>query len=186
MTSCLIFSFLADDSLSLPNQEDILHKLIPNVWAFLVQLLAFIVMVIIVIKFAYKPVKNYLKKREDFVADQLKSAKEKESLAQEQLEKSEKEIRRSRLEASQMVEQAKQDAKKVQEKMIQETEEEIARRKKNAEEEMLLEKKQAQEEIRADIIDVAFEASEALLKREVEKKDNQKFLDEFLDKMDEE
>lgn len=55
------------DGLSLPTGDDFVSKVFPNIWAFLVQLLAFIIMSIIVIKFAYKPVKNFLHKEENML-----------------------------------------------------------------------------------------------------------------------
>lgn len=179
------FNFL-DDNIALPNQDDIIHKLVPNVWAFLVQLLALIVMALIVIKFAYKPVRKYLKKREDFMENEMKSAKNNNLLSQKNLEESERNLKKSRLEATEIIDKAKQDAQKIQEEMISDAKEEVNRRKKQAEEEVRLEKKQAQEEIKGDVIDVAFEASEALLKREVKKEDNEKFLNEFIDGLNKE
>ena len=185
MTLLSAFNVLSDD-ISLPNQDDIIHKLIPNVWAFLVQLLALIVMILVVIKFAYKPVKNYLKKREDFLENEMKSTKENNLLAKKNLEDSERNLRSSRLEATEILDKAKVDAQKIHDEMILNAEEEVARRKKKAEEEVLLEKKEAREEMKGEVVDVALEASKALLGREVRKQDNEKFLNEFIDGLNKE
>ena len=64
------------DGLSLPAGDDFVSKVFPNIWAFLVQLLAFIIMSIIVIKFAYKPVKKFLAQRREYVEEHLSKAEE--------------------------------------------------------------------------------------------------------------
>lgn len=58
---------ILSDGLTLPNGEDFVNKVFPNIWAFLVQLFAFIIMSLIVIKFAYKPVSNFLKKEKNLL-----------------------------------------------------------------------------------------------------------------------
>lgn len=171
---------------TLPSGEDIINKLIPNIPSFLVQFTAFVLIAVVVIKFAYKPVAKYIKARQDFVESQLKSAKEKETFAQENFQKSEESIRKSRVEASAIVDKAKTDAIKAKEEIIAKLDEEIAAKRKQAEEDIIRERKQAEEDIKEDIIDVALVASSALLKREVSDDDNKKFLDEFITSLDKE
>ena len=60
---------ILSDGLGLPSGEDFVNKVFPNIWAFLVQLIAFIIMAVIVVKFAYKPVKNFLNKRREYIAN---------------------------------------------------------------------------------------------------------------------
>ena len=171
---------------TLPNGQDIINKLIPNIPAFLVQLTAFILMAVVVIKFAYKPVAKFIKARQDFVSEQLKSAKEKEAIAEDNLQKSKEAIKNSRVEAAAIIEKAKADALKTREEIITKIDDEVALRRKQAEEDILRDRKQAEEEIKEDIIDVALVASSALLKREVSDDDNKKFLDEFITSLDKE
>ena len=53
------------DGLGLPTGEDFVNKVFPNIPSFVVQLAAFIILSIIVIKFAYKPVSKFIKKRRE-------------------------------------------------------------------------------------------------------------------------
>lgn len=170
----------------LPEGGEIVGKLIPNITSFLVQLVAFILMVLVVCKFAYKPVAKYIKTRQDYLESQMKSAKEKEAKASENLLESEKAIKESRVEASNIIEKAKVDALKAREYIITKVDDEVALKRKQAEEDILRERKQAEEDIKEDIIDVALTASSALLKREVSDDDNKKFLDEFITSLDKE
>lgn len=168
---------------SIINPSDIINKIIPNFWSFLVQLLAFLVLVFIVIKFAYKPVNKYLTERQNFMANELKSAKEMEQNASLNLEKSKQELNKVRSEANEIIEKAKLDAVKTKEGIIASANEEIALKHKQLKEEITLEKKQAQEEIRDDIIDVALLASSEVLKRSVNDADHEKMVNDFINEL---
>lgn len=53
---------ILDNSPSLPNKDDYISKIIPNWVSFTAQLGALIVLIIMIIIFAYKPVKKIIKK----------------------------------------------------------------------------------------------------------------------------
>ena len=67
------FWLLLDDDISgtITDNIGITDKLVPNLWAFLTQLLAFAVMCVAVIFLAYKPIHRYLQKRQDYIANNL-------------------------------------------------------------------------------------------------------------------
>ncbi len=161
--------------------DDIFNKIIPSWPSFVVQLIAFLIMVFIVIKFGYKPVKNYIVKRQEFMTNELKSAKEKEEEATLNLQTSKQELNKIRSEANSIIEKAKVDALKTKEEIIASANQEVAMKQKQLEEEIALEKKQAQEEIRNDIIDVALLASSKVLQRDINDDDHQKMVNEFID-----
>ncbi len=168
----------ADNTIVDPN--DIIHKLIPNFWGFLVQLLAFIILAILVIKFAYKPVNKYITARQNFMESELKSAKEKEEMASNNLQISKQELNATRANANNIIEKAKQDAMKEKESILASTNEEIAMKHKLLEEEIILEKKQAEEEIQKGIVDVALLASEKVLEREINDEDHRRLVNDFI------
>ena len=62
------------------------QKLIPNWLSFVVQFLSFLVLLLVVFFLAYKPVKKILKKRADYVEDEIKQAKENNAQAQASIE----------------------------------------------------------------------------------------------------
>ena len=62
------------------------EKLIPNWLSFVVQLLSFLVLLLVVFFFAYKPVKKILKKRADYVENEIHEAKESNAQAQASVE----------------------------------------------------------------------------------------------------
>lgn len=172
--------YLLSDGPSLPNGNDFVNKVFPNIWSFLVQLIAFIIMSIIVIKFAYKPVHNYLKKREEFIRNNLSSAQEKKALADKLNLEAENNLNNSRKEALGIIEEACNEAEKTKQKLLDETKREISSKKIEFEQELLLEKKKTLKEIQDEVVDLALNASSKLLSREVDSNDNKKLLDDFI------
>ena len=69
-----IFGSVALGSCKGPTTEEFMEKLFPNVWDALAVFLAFVVLLIAVFYFAYKPVKKLLKQRGDYVEDKIKTA----------------------------------------------------------------------------------------------------------------
>lgn len=165
----------------MPSGDSFIGKIIPNVWAFLVQILALIVLVIIFIIFAYKPVKKIIKKRQDFIQEQIDSAQNQNQEAEENLKQSQANIVDSYKKANQIIEDAKKQTLVEQQQIVDKTKQEIAKMKDDAQKDIELKKQAAQEEIKKEIIDVAFMASNELLKRETKTSDNEKLVEQFIE-----
>ena len=67
------------------SKEDFIDKLFPNPWDALAVFLAFIVLLLAVFYFAYKPVKKLIKQRGDYVEDKIKTAETREKESQKLL-----------------------------------------------------------------------------------------------------
>lgn len=174
LTSC------STDELGNSLSDSIEAKLIPNIWAFLVQLLAFIVLIIVVTKFAYKPVRKYLDKRSQILNDERKEAEELKQKAKENFYESEKKLAEVRDNASKIIDEAREKGKSEREIILKEANLEAQKVKANAYKTIEEEKSKAQKEIKEDIVDVAFSMTSKLLEREVNTKDNEKLVDDFV------
>ncbi len=175
-----ISSSSSADYPSLPSGDSFMNKIIPNLWAFLVQLLAFIILLVVVFVFAYKPVKKMLQKRQDHIENEIKEADEKNKTAQENAIEAEQNVLEAKKKANEIVEEARNEALRQKDIVIAQTNDEIVKMKLDAEEDIARSKEEAKEEIRKEIIDVALDASKELLKREVNSDDNKKLIDEFV------
>ena len=165
--------------------EEISRKLIPNLGSFLTQLSALIVLLIVVIVFGYKPIKKMVKKRQDYVEENIRNAEEKNQQADTNLTQSNEAILASRREASEIVESARSEAEAQREEIIRNAELEVVEMKKRAERDIKQSEEDAKEEIRVKMIEIAIAASSELLKRNVENKDNKKLVDDFIKEIDE-
>lgn len=181
--SLLMLTSCDFDQLSEKLNNDIVDALIPNFWAFLVQFLALIVLIVLAGIVFYKPVRKYLDQRSEYIHNEVKSAKENNLQSKINLQESEKEIAKSKKDGSKIIDEARKAADNEKKKILDDAELEVKQMKAKALKEIEDEKARAQKEIRDQIIDVAFSASEKVLKREVNKKDDEKIIDNLIDEM---
>ena len=164
--------------------EDFTSKLFPNgFWDFLIQLLAFVVLLIAVFVIGYKPVKKMLKKRHDGVNAMIEDAKTMQRDAHEAIMKKEETIAEGKEQAASIIEAAKRQAESEAAAILAKAEEEASAKRKKADEDIEAAKKKSEQEIHDQIIDVALAASSKVLGREVNEKDNKALLDDFLQEM---
>lgn len=175
---------LLDSSVPI-TKDDFLDKLFPNPWDALAVFLAFVLLLIVVFYFAYKPVKKLLKKRGDYVEDKIKSAESKELEAARLLKDANEQIKEKKIEAMAIVEKAKEDANKERQTILEKAKEEKEAEVKKAKEEIAQEIEASKDEIHREIVSVALDASSKILEREVNSKDNEKLVDSFIEDLKE-
>ena len=161
-------------------KDSVIDKLIPNWVSFTVQLLAFLVLVVVVIIFAYKPVKKMIKKRQDHIEENVKQAELAKSRAEANILRSEETLTASQKQANEIILEAKDMAEKEKQKLLDETKEEIKRLKDEAALDIEQSKEDAKEEIRKEMVNLALDASSEILKRNVSTKDNEKLAEDFI------
>ena len=166
-------------------KNDFLDKLFPNPWGALAVFLAFVLLLIVVFFAAYKPVKKLLKQRGDYVEEKIKTAEEREKESEKLLNKADENVKASRKEAMEIVEKAKEDANKERQAILDKAKEEKAEEIKRTKEEIAQEIEASKDEIHREIVSVAIDASSKVLEREVNKKDNEKLIDSFIDDLKE-
>ena len=164
--------------------EYIQKNLIPNWVSFVCQLGALIVMILVIFFVAYKPVRKMLKKRSDYIEDNIRQAEEAKAEALKNASQSEETIIASKKEAANIIAQAKETAESNKQAMIEETQLEINKMKSLAEEDIARSKEEAKEEIRQEMVSVALAASEEVLKREINEKDNARIVNDFIEELD--
>lgn len=176
----LFINLFLEGGLNMPSTEDFLSKVIPNLWAFLVQLFAFIIMVLIAIKFGYKPVKKFLDSRKAYIANNLEEAKSKNEEANRNLEETKAKLQGSEKEAIQIIQEAKKAAEAEREQILEETKKDIATKHQKAQEDIRIEQEKVMKEMHDDVVDIAIEATKNILNREVSSGDDKALLDNFV------
>ena len=165
-------------------KKSFIEKLFPNPWDALAVFLAFVILLVVVFHFAYKPVKKLIQKRADYVDEKLRHAEKSETEALKKVDDANLEVKKSHQEALSIVEQAKIDAEKervlIHQKAKEEADQEVARAKLEIKQEI----EKCKDEIHSQIVDVAFDASKKVLSREVKNKDNEKLIDQFIDDLE--
>lgn len=165
------------------NPEDIINKLIPNFWDFIIQLVAFIVLIFIVWRIAYKPVKEFMKKRADYIEKNIQDSELSKKEAAQYAKESQENIAKSREEANRIVSESKKQATAEAESIKENAKAEAIAMKKAADEEIALAKKKSEQDVQREIVGVAIAASEAVLGREVNKEDEERLLNDFVNEV---
>lgn len=165
--------------------SDFVNKIFPNgMWDFVIQLIAFVVLLLIVFFLGYKPVKKMLTKRQEKIDAMIEDAKANQKVAKEAAAAKDATIDEGKKEAGVIVADARKQAQAEAAQIIAKAEEEAALKRKKADADIEDAKVKAKQEIQDQIIDVAMEASSKILGREVSKKDNEELLEDFLQGMD--
>ena len=92
--------------------ETFISKLVPNWVSFVMQLAALVVLIVVVIIFAYKPVKKIIQKRQDYIEENIKEAEKSKATWQENELKSKETVLASERTAADIVNEAKVNAEK--------------------------------------------------------------------------
>ena len=90
--------------------ETIRNNLIPSWTSFVMQIAAFILLLIVVVFVAYKPVKRILKARQDYIEQEISDAEKDKAAAAINLAQSEETILASKKNASHIIEDAQNQA----------------------------------------------------------------------------
>lgn len=160
---------------------DVSAKIFPNIGSLVVQLLATTVMVFVVVKFFWKPIKANLDTRREYIKKNIDEAGKLNEEAQINLENSNKAIKDANVEARRIKENAETEALLARQKILNKAEEEANNKLKIAEEQIIKEREEAKQEIREEIINVAMMAASKIVEREINKEDNEKLVNDFLD-----
>lgn len=170
-----------------PGAQDIIDKLFPSGWQpFLVQFIAMLVLVAAFFILLFKPVRKIITTRQDHIEANIKEAEEKRLSANEYLSKSQEEIKVAKIKAQDIIVEAQKTAENEKNKITNATKEEVRNLKIAADKDIEESRRRAKDDIKREIIDVAFQASEKILQREINEDDNEKVLNNFIDSLNEE
>ncbi len=164
--------------------ESITKKLVPNLGSFLTQLAALIVLIIGVIVLGYKPIKKMLNKRQDYIESNIKEAGEKNKEAEINLKQSREHVLSCQKQAEEIIFEAKKQANLERATILEDTQKDVEEMKETAKKQIKESEEEAKENIRKEMINVALNASSELLKRNVNDKDNERLVDDFIKGID--
>ena len=165
--------------------EDFLDKLFPNFWSLLINLVALIVLFVFLYHIAYKPVKKYLDARKEYVEKNIRDSETSKAMYEKKVLESETMISNARKEAGEIINKAKGDAEVSAESIIKSANERAEASQKAADEAIAQAEEKSRRAIHEEIVNVALDASKAVLGREVNKEDNAKLVDKFVESVDE-
>lgn len=184
LLSCLLTS--CDTSSISDNIQGTIENALPNLWVALAQLGAFLVTVFVFIKFAYKPIKKKMDERKDYVEKNIKDSETRLLDAKKSQDTAESNIKASRVKANEIITAAQRQADQEARKIIDDAQKEIEHQILESEKDIANKKLELERQAHNEIVNTALDASKEILGREINQEDNERIIDDFLNKMEEE
>ncbi len=160
------------------SQQNPLVKLDPGL--FIWTILTFVLLSIILAKFAWKPLLAMLDERNKSIEDSLLSAekarKELENINQE----SEVILTKAKTEAQSIISDAKSAAENLKEDIVSKAKTEADSQIEKAKAQINVEKDKAMQEIRSEVVNLSIDVAEKIIKKNISKEDNIALIKESL------
>lgn len=154
-----------------------------NIWNILISLLNLVIMYLILKRFLFKPVKKFLKQRQEQLDKSYDDARVAEEKALESKAQWEEKLSSADNEAEAILQSAKQTAERKKDAIVAGGEAEAQRIIKSAEADAALERKKAEQDIKEQIVGVSVELSKKMLGREINSDDHGELIDDFISKI---
>ena len=139
-----------------------------------IQICATVILFIIIRFFFWKPITKILENRREQIDKDLKAAEEAKANAIEIESNLQKELDEAKAKIKEMLDSAEKEANVRKETIINAAKDEAKRRLQNVEIELEEEKKSMEKEIRQEIVNIAFQAAEKIVQKEI---NQDKYLD---------
>jgi F-type H+-transporting ATPase subunit b len=166
---------------TLIDPQSITDKLLPTgIWPFIIQLLSTFVMLFIVHKFLYKPIKNILDTRANFVKQTIEEAIQREKLAKASKIALDEETKKVQDALKRLREEALEEIESTKSQLLEDAQAQATRIKQKTTDEITQAKAQALFDIEKEMVTVALDASKQVLQRELTKQDNDKVIENFI------
>jgi F-type H+-transporting ATPase subunit b len=140
----------------------------------------FVIVVIVLGKFAWGPVLSLLQQREEFIHRSLSDAKRDREEAEARLKDYAAKLQSAQREAVAILEEARRDAERLREELRGRAKSEADTLIRNAERQVQLETTRALQLIRQEAVDLSVTIASRLLQRNISKEDNEKLIADAL------
>lgn len=147
------------------------------------QLCSTLILFVVVRAFLWKPITNILEQRRELAMKEISDAKQKNDEATKLLDESRKEVEKAKKRAKEIVDNAVITAKLEKSEIIEDAKNEAKKRLDNVNHEIGLELERQKNTLRQEIVDVAFLAAEKIVKREINKEEHIKVVEETLEEV---
>lgn len=144
--------------------------------------IVFVILLVILRKFAWGPIMEGLDKRESSIAGQIEEAKQSNEKAQQALAEYESKLAAAADEVKALLAEARQDAEATKERIVAEAEEAARRERERAIEDINLAKDAAVRELAQRSVDAAVTLAGQVLRKEVDSQQHSQLIQDALEK----
>ena len=149
-------------------------------WTFLAQICNLMIQLVIFKKFLLKPIKQVIADRKAKADSEIADAQKLRTEAEAMKAEYEQNLQNARTEANQIVAAAQKTATARSEEIVGEARAQAAALKQKAEADIAQERKKAVNEVKDEIGGMAMDIASRVVEREIDQKDHQALIDEFI------
>ena len=149
-------------------------------WTFIATICNLFIQMYLIKRFLFKPINNILEKRREIADSQIADAQKAREEALAMKAEYEQDMVQAKTRAGEILSNAQKAAAAQSEDMLKEAKLQAAAVKTKAENEILQEKRKAVNEIKDEISGMAVEIAGKVIGRELDEKDHERLIDEFI------
>ena len=144
----------------------------------------FILLLIVLRKFAWKPILTIIEKREAKIRDTLDRADKAQEEAEQKLQEYREMIEKGRKESLEIIEQGRQRAQKLHEEIVNKAAGESQAILDKAKNEIEIEREKALEEIKATVADISVSLASKMLEKSISSEDHRELINNAIKELD--
>lgn len=149
----------------------------------LVVLISFLILLLLLKKFAWKPVTEMMEKRSETIANDLDNAKNSKEEASRLATEQQNKLADMQKESAIIIQQAQTNAAKIEKDLIEETKISIAQMKKQAKMDIDFERESALNKAKNEVSLLSLQIAEKLIGKEIDNQTHAQLVDEFIERL---
>ncbi|AYF92807.1 F0F1 ATP synthase subunit B [Apilactobacillus bombintestini] len=167
------------------------HSLLPNVAMtdggglyygnMIFTALVFIILIALIMHFAWKPLSETMKKRADKIADDINSAEKSRQDAEDLAKQREQALSKSREDATDIINNAKQSAQVQSDKIISSAKNDVQSMKTTAQKDIEQERQDALSNTKNDVANLSIEIASKIIQKELKADDQKALIDSYIE-----
>jgi F-type H+-transporting ATPase subunit b len=146
----------------------------------LFSLFTFVILLLLLRRFAWGPIVEQMRKRENHISNEIETAENHRQEAEKYLEEQRVEMEKAREEAQSIIETSRKTAQEQSKEIIRESHEEANRMKDNALADITREREQAVEALRAQVGQLSVLIATKIIEKELDEEEQEKLIQEYV------
>ena len=142
---------------------------------------SFLILMFLLKHFAWGPISDILKKREDKIANDLDSAEKSRINSAKMEQEREQQLLASRSDAADIIKNAKESGELSRQNILKETQEEVARLKSKAQTDIMLERDTALNSVKDDVADLSIQIAAKILNKELSPEMHESLINQYIE-----
>ncbi|MBO1099449.1 F0F1 ATP synthase subunit B [Enterococcus hirae] len=142
---------------------------------------SFLILMFLLKHFAWEPISDILKKREDKIANDLDSAEKSRINSAKMEQEREQQLLASRSDAADIIKNAKESGELSRQNILKETQEEVARLKSKAQTDIMLERDTALNSVKDDVADLSLQIAAKILNKELSPEMHESLINQYIE-----